>query len=284
MIDGLERSPMSRLRNTATVFLTAGFVALVGCGDVTIEGPDWCGGGGFCEPPSGAYQAQDSFEIRAEALAELVLRGEAGSVEILGSASATECVVEGVRRVRSHSLEDARSGLAELQVQVREVGGTLYVETRQPGVGRGRTYQVHYRVTVPDSVALTVEHGAGPVEVRSVRADVELRAAAGSVTLEDLHGNVHVTQAAGDIEVSTEVPPGGVIDLGNGAGDIRVVIPRQTSASLEAVSGAGRVRLIDLSVNDLDPRASVVRGTLGEGDGTIRVHTAAGDITITGTG
>jgi hypothetical protein len=284
MTDATKRIRMSGLRNPVYVALVAGCMALAGCGDVTIEGPDLCGSDGFCEPSTPAYQAQESFELRAVALPELALVGVAGSVEIVGILSATEVVVEGTRRVRSHSVEDATSALAELRVEVRESGQTLFLETVQPSRGQGRTYQVDYRMTVPDGVALTLEQGAGPVEVRFVRADVEVQIAAGSVTLEDLHGNVRVAVAAGAIAVSTEVQPSGIVDLGTGAGEIRLSIPRGTSAWLEATSAAGRVNVVDLTVNDLDPRTSAVRGTLGDGDGTIRVHTAAGDITISGNG
>jgi hypothetical protein len=284
MIYATKRSRTSGLRDLGFVGLVAWSLAVAGCGDVNIEGPDWCGSDGFCEPSTPAYQAQETFDIRAAVLPELSLIGVAGSIEILGVPSAAEIVIEGTRQVRSHSTDDAQIGLDELEVAVRESGETLFVETRQPSNSRGRTYQVHYRLSIPESVALSLEQAAGRVEVRSVRADVEVQAAAGTIALEDLHGNVRVRAAAGEIEVSTEVQPNGVVDLGTGAGAIRLRIPRGTSAWLEAASAAGRVNIVDLSMDDLDPRASAVRGTLGNGNGTIRVHTAAGNITISGNG
>jgi hypothetical protein len=284
MIDATKRRRFSRLRDFGFVALMAAALGLAGCGDVTIEGPDWCGSDGFCEPSTPPYQAQETFEIRATALPGLSLIGIAGSIEIAGVSSTAEIVIEGTRRVRSHSTTDAQVELDRLRVDVRESGETLFVETHQPGNRQGRTYQVDYRLWVPESVALTVDQAAGPVEVRSVRGDVEVDLVAGSVTIEALHGNVRVRAAAGEIEVSTEVQPNGVVDLGTGAGAIRLRIPRGTSAWLEAASAAGQVNIVDLSMDDLDPRASAVRGTLGDGNGTIRVHTAAGNITISGNG
>ena len=284
MIYSRKRSRTGGLRDLGLVGLVAWSLAVAGCGDVSIEGPDWCGSDGFCEPSTPAYQAQKSFDIRAAVQPELSLIGVAGSIEILGVASAGEIVIEGTRQVWSHSTNDAQIGLDGLKVEARESGETLFVETKQPSSSRGRTYQVHYRLSIPESVGLTLEQGAGRVEVRSVRADVEVQAAAGTIALEDLHGNVRVRAAAGEIEVSTEVQPRGVVDLGTGAGAIRLSIPRETSAWLEAASAAGQVNIVDLSVDDLDPRSSAVRGKLGDGNGTIRVHTAAGNITISGNG
>ena len=95
-------------------------------------------------------------------------------------------------------------------------------------------------------------------------------------------GDVRASVIAGGINASLEVRPDGVVELLNSAGDISLSIPVETSASLRAVAVTGVVRLLGLSSNDEDPRPSVFRGKLSAGDGTIRLETVAGDITVRG--
>jgi hypothetical protein len=258
---------------------------LAACGDVEIQAPDWPGDGDlFGEVKNTNFSAEASFAYTLAAAPTLSLSGVAGSVEIVGSSSSTSVVVEGVRRVRSESSADADRHLADLQVDLWESDGTLFVETRRPSVNRGRAYEVDYRITVPEGTNLRIKQASGPVEVRSVQGDVDIALAAGGVTLESLAANVRTTVMAGEIQASLAVPAGGHVELLSTTGNISLSIPAATSASLRAITTTGDVQLVGLSLDDEDSRRSVFRGTMGGGNGTIRLETVAGDITINGTG
>lgn len=255
---------------------------LAGCGDVDIHMPDVTWDGDFGEVSNTDYEAQTPFRYEFGVSGTLSLSGVAGTIEIVGSSDASGIVVEGVRRVRSDSRIDARAHLSDLRVDVRESAGTLSVRTRQPNANRGRVYEVEYRIEVPSGSNLSVVQTSGPIEIRSLHGDVGVTGVSGTVTLLDLTANVRATVVAGFVDASVALPPDGVVELRNSSGDIRLSVPTQTSASLSAATTAGAVRLVDLTVVDQDPRASVLRGTLAAGDGTIHLETVSGDITIQG--
>jgi hypothetical protein len=261
---------------------TTTFLVLSGCADVDIHGPDWTWDDGFLEARNTDYAAQASFRFPAPAAETLSLEGVAGSIEIVGSSDADGIVVEGVRRVRSHSTADARRHLDDLLVDVSDSGGTVFVETRQPASTRGRAYEVEYRIEVPVGTSVNVTHVAGPVEIRSVSGDAGVDAVAGMVRLIDLTGNVWASVVAGGVDASVSVPPDGLVELRSNAGDIHLTLPTETSASLRAVAMSGAVHVVDLTLVDQDPRASVLRATMAGGDGTIRLESVAGDITVQG--
>lgn len=255
---------------------------LAGCGELEIYGPDWSWDGDFGGVWNTDHHAEATFRQVAAPAERVALTGVAGSVEIVGRADAPGILVEGIRRVRSYSRADAQEHLPDLEVGFRESGGTLFVETRQPAFNHGRAYEVEYRIEVPSSTDLTLVHVSGPVEVRSVSGDVDVEAVVGPVALSDLTANVRATLASGDVDASVALPPGGLVELQTGSGDIRLTVPSETSASLTAATTSGVVHVVDLVLSDQDPRPAVLRAIMADGNGTIRLDTASGDITVRG--
>lgn len=255
---------------------------MIGCADVDIHGPDWTWDGDLGEVRNTDHVAQVPFRYPAAAAHTLSLIGVAGSVEIVGVADASGILVEGVRRVRSDSPSDAQAHLPSLTVDVWESGDTLFVQTRRPPLNHGRAYEVEYRIEVPSGTNLTVVHVSGPVEIRSVGGDVQVDAVAGPLTLLDLTASVQATVVTGSVDASVALPPKGLVELRSSTGDIRLRLPTQTSASLRASTTSGAVHVVDVDLNDEDPRPSVLKAIMGGGDGTIRLQTVLGDITVQG--
>jgi len=241
------RAPLSR--RSFLSFGMAMTIGIAGCTDVDIHAPDvWDGwDSDFPGTRSRDFTAQVSFESRFDAatLTALSLTGMAGTVELVGGPG-SHVVIQGVRRVRSDSQADADRSLQSLAVEASQRGTTLHVSTRQPERTGGRAYEVDYRIVVPDGIDLFVE------------------------------------LVAGEIDAVATVAEGGVIDLSNVAGGIALEIPSSTSASLRAEVVTGSIHVSNLVVDDRDPRAGVLRGTLGSGDGSITLSTVAGVVTVTG--
>jgi hypothetical protein len=284
----MRMSAQRRGRGGRRFFVLLGFGAVVtlpilaGCADVDIHGPDWTWDGDLGEVRNTDHAAQAPFRYPAAAAETLSLRGVAGSVEIVGSADASGIMVEGLRRVRSDSELDAQAHLPSLTVDVWSSGGTLFVETRRPAVNHGRAYEVEYRIEVPTGTNLTVVHVSGPVEIRSVSRDVQVDAVAGALTLLNLTARVQATVVTGSVDASVALPPNGLVELRSSTGNIHLSLPTETSASLRAATVSGAVHVVDVELTDEDPRAAVLKAIMGGGDGTIRLETALGDITVQG--
>jgi hypothetical protein len=257
-------------------------LAVWGCADVNIHGPDWRWDGDGFVPPDTRASAEAPFDFQQPAGGVLSLRAIAGAVEIVGATDAHEIHIRGTRRVRSGSHADALQRLEDLQVQVSRSGETVLVETRQPKRSDGRSYEVDYRITVPATSDLVLDYVAGALTVRSVEGNVHAAGVSGGATLTDVEGNVGVALASGDITARLTVPLDGSVDLANAAGNISLEIPRTTSAALSAESLTGAVQILNLDLHDLDPRARVVRGTLADGRGRIDLRSTAGSITVRG--
>lgn len=234
--------------NTRNRWLGLGILLLsiptaLSCTDVDIQTPDWDWDPDWPVVKDTRFFSEASFESGPHSGSKLSLTGVAGIVEIVGSPSAPGITVRGTRRVRSESEADAHRHLSDLQVEVGETNGTVYVTTLQPKRSNGRIYEVDYLITVPESIDLILNQISGPVDVRSVRGDLE------------------------------------IVGMGS---DIALEIAKDASAMLRASTLSGTIRLVNLELRSGDSSRYLVEGRLNGGEGNIRLKTLSGDITVRG--
>jgi DUF4097 and DUF4098 domain-containing protein YvlB len=218
-------------------------------------------------------------------------------------------------RVRADKRASGVADLADATVTTRLQDERLTVSTFTPTVVGVGGVSVDLRITLPSTVAVDrVETDDGDVAVRGVAGDVRLRTHGGSVTARDLAGDLvavtddgavtvdgtagHVTAQSRDGDLAVE-SPGRVNRLETDDGDILTDVPRvTTSATVRTDDGDIAARLgpsldAELRVQSRDGDVSVasdietfrqtdgsVHGRVGTGDGTLRLRTADGDITL----
>lgn len=175
-----------------------------------------------------------------------------------------------------------------------------------------------YRITVPEYASVEIEGEDGDVEVRGLGQALQLDNDDGDVRLTDCtfdladirmeDGELELTRCAGTIEVESE---DGDIDFFDCAptslrieaedsdvrleltnegevdwevrlddGDIDLDIGSRLSAELYLETDDGRLRIDVPGLEDLRQRRDRIRGRLGDGEGTIRLRTEDGGISV----
>jgi DUF4097 and DUF4098 domain-containing protein YvlB len=155
--------------------------------------------------------------------------------------------------------------------------------------GSGMEVWADLTIRVPEGASLTLEHGAGDVEVRDLVADLdidvkagtaeaagldgqtELRVGSGRLTARDVRGELELDTGSGGI--SLEDFEGGelVIDTGSGSVAVSEVLAR----AIEIDTGSGGVTVDGLETKRL---------TIDTGSGSVRVESAGADAAIIDTG
>ena len=263
-----------------------------------------CGGGGGSNS-SGQYYAEAPFffQVPINTQNRFFIQAFAGGVEITGSPTVNSVTIEGERRVGSSSLADAEEHLDELQIEVKDLGTEVMVETIQPKFAQGRNYEVEFRITVPDDLEVYVSQFGGPVTIDAINSMVSVNTFSGDVDIADISGSAQVnvtngqifsqvtTPSNGAIELSTingsidaeiVLPLDGTIDITVMHGDINLDIPQDTSATFSAGLIKGSIRLIDLVLQNEIRTPISLTGILGDGRGDIWLETDSGNITVTG--
>jgi DUF4097 and DUF4098 domain-containing protein YvlB len=214
------------------------------------------------------FSATEDFDFRVAVANRTRIRLEAinGNVEITGKPNVNSLVIAGEKKVRSESLQDATVHLDDLDVRVTETVDEVRVSTDQPDNPRGRNYQVDYTISVPEHMNVTIVHVNG------------------RVGLYDLESDADVKLVNGEIDGKMVLPSGGSIDLDLVNGNINLSIPTSTSTSaiVDCDIVNGDIHTTNLDMHNVTNSAHSVRGTLGDGDGSITMSTVNGVLRLTG--
>lgn len=218
----------------------------------------------------------------------LVFDGFEGRIELSGVPDSTAALTF-FRQARGRTEQRAQDLLED--VTISESGGDQTYRYQMRTDAPERT-SVYVRGRVPEGTPLRLQMANGPVALDGMRGPVRVQTASGAVTVVGARRAVEVDVRNGDVTVGLRaVPPGETVHLATANGDVRVVMPADVSARVDARTEAGRINVEGLSFTDrqLDPRGAGARfrGTLGSGRGTIEIRTQNGSVQLeegTGTG
>ena len=168
----------------------------------------------------------------------------------------------------------ARSG--DGSISIRRVTGTLDLDT---GDGSVRIAEV--------SGSIVARTGDGDVIGQKLDGQAEIRTGDGVVGLDGVFTALALETRDGAVEVTARrgSRTDGEWDITTGDGDIRVEVPEDFGAEVDARTGDGRVRIDSITKargenrDDHDESESVT-GRLGGGGKPLRLRTSSGSITV----
>ena len=192
--------------------------------------------------------------------------------------------------------------------EVRDVEGDLVLDTQSGSIESTGT-----------SGPLSIDTGSGSVRVAGATGDLEVDTGSGAVTVEGVTGeHVLVDTGSGSVDASAirsesvEVDTGSgritllaveaadiMVDTGSGrveldlaadvdrlevdtgSGGVTLRVPGDLGARFEADTGSGTID-VEVPIDESTRRRSYVRGTIGDGRGSILVDTGSGSIRVLG--
>jgi hypothetical protein len=239
--------------------LAAMCVSLVSCGEDSVTDSD-------DNVDNTDFVASEPFHFRVDVVGQrrLYLEGVSGSISITGVAGSDSIVISGERRVRSESTEDAAEHLELLEVSVQEVLSDVVVKTIQPQKSYGRSYEVDYNITLPETL------------------DVGIANVNGQIMIDDIFGSAFVDLVNGQVGSEVTLLSGSTIDMDVVNGGIALAIPQSTSAQFSATVVNGVITDSDLDFQDRESAPTYLRGRLGSGDGTTSLNVVNGTIDVSG--
>lgn len=222
-----------------------------------------------------------SYEVEIEEQDAFKIEGVNGDIDIRGTNDNT-VLIWGERIVRADNREDAQWYLDQLRVRVSTYDDDIYVRTDQPRNVDGVDFEVIYHVEIPRTWRVDVDHVNGNVLITTIENSVSIDLTNGDIGLDEINGQVWTELVNGDIDADVVLPDGDLCRIGITNGDIRLAIPRNTSAELYAQVTNGEIALTNLQLADMTSTKQFVSGILGDGDGTIDLRTTNGDIEVRG--
>lgn len=181
-------------------------------------------------------------------------------------------------QANAESMDEARN----LVKGVNVVANSSDIHAEGPSTGRRQSWSVSYDIYVPRSTNLTLSANNGGVSIESMASTISAETENGGLSLNDVHGDVRGRTVNGGItaELTGDRWLGGGLDLRTSNGGVRLTIPSNYSATLEAGTVNGSVNVdfpmtIQGRIGDKQ-----FTTTLGAGGATIRATTTNGGVTI----
>ena len=229
------------------------------------------------------YQNRASFcEMREQSVAPgnmlSVDAGPNGGISIKGW-DRSDILVRS--QVNTYAPTDGEARNLALQVFIQATGSDI----RANGPARDKDHQwaVSYEVFVPSrsSMNLTTENGG--VSISDVTGNLEFKTVNGGLNLRGVGGYVHgnTTNGGVTIELAGDRWEGQGLDVTTTNGGVRLHLPANYSAQLEAQTTMGRIHAPGVTeLPSPDQAAHRISTALGAGGATLKVTTTNGGVSV----
>jgi DUF4097 and DUF4098 domain-containing protein YvlB len=171
--------------------------------------------------------------------------------------------------------------LEELQVEITGEGDRVSIRTRYPrSRWMGGAGKVDYRLSVPRGARVRLRTVNGRVEVDGVAASLEASTVNGSVDVTGAGGEVEASAVNGSVDVAVaRVDPSGRSEIRTTNGSVRLTLPRDASAFVQAHTVNGSVGC-DFDLADASKSRRKLEGRIGNGGARFEVGTVNGSAHI----
>lgn len=240
-------------------------------------GSDWCAQESWGDDRQGFCEVRE-YTVPASGGTMTVDASPNGGISVEGS-SRSDIFVQ-ARVVATAATEDEARAIAS---RVQVVATAVRVDAEGPrNLGRRESWSVSYRLATPTRTPLSLRTTNGGITIDAIDSRVEMKTTNGGLKLTRIAGDVegHTTNGGIDVDLEGTGWQGGGLDLQTTNGGVRLSIPPQYNAHLEAGTTNGSVR-IDFPVMVQGTIGKSFSADLGSGGATLRVRTSNGGVKIT---
>jgi hypothetical protein len=241
------------------------------------DGADWCSQESWGDDRQGFCEVRE-YTVPASGGTMTVDASPNGGISVEGS-SRGDIFVQA--RVVATAATEAEARAIASRVQVTATA--VRVDAEGPrNLGQREGWSVSYRLATPTTTPLSLRTTNGGINIDAIDSRVELKTTNGGLKLTRMAGDVEGRTTNGGIDVELEGNgwQGGGLDLQTTNGGVRVSVPAQYNAHLEAATTNGNVRF-DFPVTVQGIIGKSFATDLGSGGATIKVRTSNGGVRIT---
>ena len=224
----------------------------------------------------------DSYqEIRLSTQTTFSLEAINGRIEIEGTTADSVVQVWADKQVRADSDWEAKRYLEDLEVRVSSNNNGVYVETRHPSK-HDVTFIVDYRIVIPEWFDVKVEHVNGDITAHDLSGAIDVDLTNGDIEFLDCTSSIWTNITNGSIDAGITLPQNGTCNFSITNGTIDLMVPDSTNAKLDAGIINGTIGISGLNIANSEVSNKSAKGTLGSGDGLIKLRITNGTIQIQG--
>jgi len=209
--------------------------------------------------------------------AELCVETAVGSITVTG-VDVTDCNITAEITVKAETQDEARKLAEQVKIEAKPSGDKLSVKVSKPAELKKRSLEVKFKIVAPKQLKVDCSINVGSVSISDMNDRIKVSGNVGSAFCRRVVGDIDVTSNVGSVEVeySETAPAACNATITTNVGSIEFVAPAQLSAQVSASTNVGSVK----TDKPITVVGKSVNGTIGAGEGKIRLKTNVGSIHI----
>ncbi|UCG56762.1 MAG: DUF4097 family beta strand repeat protein [Phycisphaerales bacterium] len=226
------------------------------------------------------HEKTEQATVDAASATELDVQTDVGSVTITGT-DETECNITAQITVKVRTKERARELAEQVRIETGLSDGKLTIRTTKPDALRKRGLEVHFTITAPKQLNLYCSTHVGEISISDIRGRIGASANVGRITCKKVVGAVDIGTNVGsvDVDYADDAPAACHADIRSNVGSIEFSPPPEVSAEVNASTNVGSLSTAR-PLTILGKVSRSLSGTIGAGEGSIRLKTNVGSIDI----
>lgn len=223
-----------------------------------------------------------------------------GSITITG-ADTTTCSIEARICAQAPSDEEAQQLAEDTKIVVAPVGRTLQIRVDKPHLRNNRSVGVSFDITVPRQTSIDCHTSYGSIKLTDLKGAMKAKSSFASITARKTEGPVELETSYGKIDcseitssnISTKTSYGSIdidcsaataadvdADVATSYGSIEFSAPPGFAGAVDLQTSFGSIKT-DLPITVMGGISKDrIRGTVGQGDGKLRLRTSFGSIRV----
>jgi hypothetical protein len=230
--------------------------------------------------PRAEYERTDKLGAPLEPGSILALENDVGSITVAG-VNVNECNVIAAISVKAPTKEEAQELAEQIKIELEQDGDTLTVKTEKPRAKKHRSISISFDITVPEQTALELGCDVGKIRVTNITEKIKAQTDVGGITCREISNDIDLKADVGGVKVvySKDAPADCSISMATDVGGIELTTPPDFSATVYAETDVGSITT-DLPLTVRGKISKKLHGTIGAGDGELRLKTDVGSIKI----
>lgn len=235
-------------------------------------------GFGFAGSGRAVHQRKVTLSAPMARDAALAARIHNGPITVKG-ADCEECAMDVTINARAATPEEARDLADSVELDLVPSGETIALKWECPTTAAGQSIGLSLTATVPFGAGAQLQTHNGPVSVYGLSGALELTTHNGPIDAKGVGSTVTARTHNGPVGVTCAADAPGACDISltTHNGGIEFIGPADMSARVDAQTHNGTVAS-DLAISVETQNRRCLKGTVGAGDGTLRVKTHNGGV------
>jgi hypothetical protein len=227
------------------------------------------------------YERSVEMPLSISAGQKLVVYTDVGSIKVSGG-NVQQTGIKAKITGRADTIEKAQTVAEAVKIIVEDNNNNILIKIDKPAMTKSDWYEVDYTIDVPEDIGLEYKTDVGSATVSNIKGDILISCDVGSITCENVQGKVNLSADVGNIRLSFAEDANSRVDaeMSVDVGNLHFKGPKNISAKFNASTDVGSIHsALPITVQGNICKKSL-NGTVGRGEGSVRLKTNVGSIHI----